>query len=184
MSLPLVPNRECGPCNVCCRVHAILDPEFKKPPGILCGFWKGGCRTYETRPQTCRGHYCAWRQLAQFDESWRPDLSGVYIELKPDPPEHFRHVFPNAPFALRFTLLGELAPERLGLLATTIAALICNDVPVVLALTAPPEHLGCYMLLNEHLKPFAADLGQPFMVGFAKALYALQEMKPEKVVVD
>jgi hypothetical protein len=186
MSLHLAPNRECGPCNVCCQQPVILDPALKKPPGVLCANWRSevGCTIYERRPDSCRNHFCAWRQLPQFDDTWRPDLSNVYIEVKGDPPEHFRHVLPNAPFALKFTLLGELAPQRMGLLATTIASLIDRDVPVILAIAAPPEHLGCHMLLNPALKPFAAAVGKEFMVGFARALRTCLDMPPEKVVID
>ena len=186
MTFELVPNRECGPCNACCTQPVILDPELKKPPGVLCPNWRAGmgCSIYETRPQTCRGHFCAWRQLPQFDDSWRPDLSNVYIELKSDPPEHYRHVLPDASFAFKFTLLGELQPQRLGLLATTIASLIAHDVPVILAMAAPPEHMGCHMLLNADLKPYAAAAGQPFMAGFAKALFTLMSMPPEKATLD
>jgi hypothetical protein len=184
MSLPLVPGRECGPCNACCTQPVILDPALKKPPGVLCPNWQDGCTIYETRPAPCRGHFCAWRQLPQLDDSWRPDLSNIYIELKDDPPEHFRHVLPQAPFALKFTLLSDLIPQRLGLLATMIASLIDHDVPVILAVAAPPEHLGCHMLLNPPLKPFAAAMGQPFLEGFAKVLLNLGAMPPEKVVMD
>jgi hypothetical protein len=162
-----------------------MDPALKKLPGVLCGHAStdAGCAIYEKRPATCRGHHCAWRHLDQFDESWRPDLSNVYIELKEDPPEHYRHVLPEALFGFRFTLLGELAPQVLGLLATTIASLIEHDVPVILAVAAPPGHLGCHVLLNPGLKPYAAAFGQPFMEGFAKALYNCLEMPPEKVVI-
>jgi hypothetical protein len=185
MDFQPVPNRECGPCNVCCTQPVILDPELRKAPGVLCPNWKAGtgCTIYANRPQTCRGHFCAWRQLHQFDDSWRPDLSNIYIELKGDPPEHFRHALPDAQFAFKFTLLGDLAPQRLGLLATTIASLIANDVPVILAMAAPPEHLGCHILLNPGLKPHAAAVGPAFMEGFAKALHTLLTMPPEKVAI-
>jgi hypothetical protein len=178
--------RECGACNACCKVHAILDPELKKAPGVLCPNWKAptGCSIYEQRPNTCRGHFCGWRQVPQFDDSWRPDLSNVYIELKADSQERFSHVLPNALFAFKFTILGELAPQRLGLLAVTIATLIADDVPVFLAMAAPPEHLGCRVLLNPPLKPHAAQAGAAYMEGFAKALLTLQTMPPEKITLE
>jgi hypothetical protein len=183
MDSQIVQNRTCGPCHVCCRVHAILDPALKKSPGVLCSHLKpgAGCSIYRDRPETCRSYYCAWRQLPQFDESWRPDLSNVYVELKSDPPEHYRHLFPEAPLAFKFTLLGDLEAKRLGLLATTTAELIAHDVPVILAVTAPPEHLGCCLLLNPLLKPFAAEAGPPFIEGFAWALHTLYNAKPEKI---
>jgi len=110
MSLLSVPNRECGPCTVCCKVHVILDPALKKLPGVLCRYAsaEAGCTIYETRPETCRGHFCAWRQLAQFDESWRPDLSNIYIELKGDPPEHLGcHVLLNPGLKPHAAALGQ-----------------------------------------------------------------------------
>lgn len=185
MDIQLVPNRECGACTVCCELPAILDPALRKAPGVRCPncLQQGGCGIYETRPETCRGHYCAWRCLAQFDESWRPDLSKVYIELKSDPPEKYRHEFPDAPFAIRFTLLGDLDPPRLGLLATTIASLVQSDVPVILSIAPPPGHLGSRILLNKGLKPFATNPGLPFLEAFAKALHTLQATPPEKVAL-
>lgn len=186
MDLQLVPNRICGPCNVCCKQPAILEPELKKAPGVLCPHCRetAGCTIYETRPATCRTHFCAWRLLHQFADDWRPDLSNVYIEIKGDPPEHFHHLLPNASFALKFTLLGELNPLRLGLLATTIASLIDHDLPVILAVAAPPEHLGCHMLLNETLKPYAAECGREFFQAFAKALHACSDFEPLKAAID
>jgi len=32
----LVPNRECGDCNVCCAALTIDDPALQKPPGFRC----------------------------------------------------------------------------------------------------------------------------------------------------
>lgn len=175
--------RECGSCNVCCRVRAILDPELTKPSGVLCSHWKSekGCSIYEQRSRTCRGHFCGWHVVPQFDDSWRPDRSNIYIELKEDPPEHFRHVLPDARFAFKFTVLGELTAERLGLLAITVGSLIAQDVPVILANAAPPGFLDWYMLLNPQLKPHAAALGRPFMEGFAKVLHVLTTTPPEKI---
>lgn len=163
-----------------------MDPHLKKMPNVLCGHWRPqiGCSIYEHRPQTCRGHHCAWLQLPQFDDSWRPDLSNIYIELKADPPEHFKHILPDAPFAFKFTLMGELTPNWLGQLAITIAALVAGDVPVILAVAAPAEHFGSQMLLNPVLKQTAAEAGQPFMEVFALALHTLYSAPPQKIASD
>lgn len=184
MSLPLVPNRECGACNVCCSIHPILDPALEKAPGVLCPHWQNdcGCSIYQTRPDTCRGHHCAWRHLDQYDESWRPDRSNIYIELKDDPPEHFRHVLPDAPYGFRFTVLGDVDQTRLGMLATTTASLIANDIPVILAFAPPPGFIGSHIFLNPPLKPYAASFGQPFLEGFVKALHAVMTAQPEPFV--
>lgn len=184
MQLPLVPNRGCGTCNVCCSLPAIIDPQLTKMPGILCSHWAGGCSIYERRPKTCVGHHCGWRHLGHLDESWRPDVSKIYIELKSDPPEHFRHELPNAPFCFRFTLLDDVPPEQLERLGVTIAGLIEHDVPVILAVAAPPEHMSCHILLNAKLKPYAAACGPAFKEGFARAIMAILQMPPEKVVLS
>ena len=185
MGIQLVPGRVCGPCTVCCKEPPIIEAVLKKPPGVLCPHCRTneGCTIYEDRPGTCRSHFCAWRLLPQFDESWRPDLSNIYIELKGDPPEHFRHVLPEATFAFKFTILAGLDAARLESLATAVAGLVEYDLPVILAVAAPPEHLGCRMLLNPSLKPFAADAGQAFFEAFAAALHSCSDFTPVKAAV-
>ena len=79
----LVPGRQCGDCTVCCTVMAIDKPEIQKEAGVTCRHCVGGCTIYDTRPPLCRDYYCGWRQLPILDESWRPDRSGVYVEVEP-----------------------------------------------------------------------------------------------------
>ncbi len=176
-------NRTCGPCNVCCKVYAIDDPELKKPPGVLCGHCLpgAGCSIYQTRPKICREYFCGWLQLPNLDESWRPDLCNIFIELKPDPPEHYRHVLPDAPLAFKFTLLGDVKPDKLGELALSVASLVASDVPVIVAAAAPPNRFGPSILLNPALKSTAAEAGQPFMELFALALHTLLSTPPEQM---
>lgn len=185
MLLPPVPTRECGPCNVCCKLPTILDPALKKHPGVLCPHWAAGtgCTIYEQRPGPCRGHFCAWRRIEQFDDSWRPDIFGVYAEVKTEPYERFRHVLPDAAFALKFTILEKLDTRRMELLIATIASLIESDVPVVLAVTAPPNHMGGYRLLNPDLRPLVAT-GEGVLEKFAQLLQSLIETPPTLVSLD
>jgi hypothetical protein len=77
----LVPNRECGECTACCVVLLIDDEDFKKPADQVCSnlMEKGGCKIYTKRPSVCQEWYCAWRFMAQLDEEWRPDKSGVLL---------------------------------------------------------------------------------------------------------
>ena len=72
--------------------------------------------------------------LDWFDDGWRPDLSNVYIEVKQEPPERYRHVLPDAPFAFKFTLLGDLTAERMDLLNLAAAGLIEYDFPVIVSI--------------------------------------------------
>lgn len=182
MMLEPVPNRECGPCNVCCRVPTILEPGLKKPPGVLCPHWAGGCTIYETRPGPCRGHFCAWRRIEQLDDFWRPDISNVYAEVKTEPHERFRHVLPDAAFALKFTVLGNLDERQTTVLIATLEQLIASAVPVVLAVAAPPHYWGGYRLLNPEL---AAVAGQDdFAERFMAILQALIATPPLLVPMD
>jgi hypothetical protein len=77
----LVSGRECGECTACCVVLLIDDENFKKPADQVCAnlMEQGGCKIYTTRPSVCQEWYCAWRFMAQLDETWRPDLSGVLL---------------------------------------------------------------------------------------------------------
>jgi hypothetical protein len=47
---------------------------------VACRHCARGCAIYDRRPILCRDFYCGWRQL---DDSWRPDRSGVFVELEP-----------------------------------------------------------------------------------------------------
>lgn len=80
--LELVPGRRCGDCTACCTVMAIDKPDIQKQAGVTCRHCQGGCTIYETRPTLCRDYHCAWRLLPILDDSWRPDRSGVFVELE------------------------------------------------------------------------------------------------------
>lgn len=83
MSLPLLPDRECGGCVECCRVIPLSLPELSKPTGELCAYCVdgAGCSVHEIRPQTCRVWFCLWRVI-ELSDDWRPDRSGLI--LRPD----------------------------------------------------------------------------------------------------
>ena len=80
--LDLVPGRQCGECTLCCTVMAIDKLDIQKQAGVTCRHCRGGCAIYETRPRLCRDFHCGWRQLPILDESWRPDRSGVFVEIE------------------------------------------------------------------------------------------------------
>ena len=173
MLLEPVPGRECGACNVCCKLPTIVEPGLKKPPGVLCQHWAGGCTIYETRPGPCRGHFCAWRRIEQFDDSWRPDRCHVYAEVKTEPNERYRHVLPEASFALKFTVFDNLDEKQMEALMATVEQLVASDVPVVLAVAAPARHMGGYRLVNAELKEVAnAPEFAPRFVAIFQALMA------------
>ncbi len=78
-SEPLIPDRTCGECTVCCVVLAIDHEEIQKDAGIRCPHANKCCRIYARRPTPCREFVCAWRAIPGLDDDWRPDRSGVLL---------------------------------------------------------------------------------------------------------
>lgn len=74
----ILPNRDCGACQVCCVLPDINEPELVKPAGAACKHLCGsGCSIQETKPAACRAFQCAWRLLPEIPEGWRPDRVGM-----------------------------------------------------------------------------------------------------------
>ena len=143
--MPLVTGRDCGSCAVCCTLLAIDTPEIQKPSLLTCRHCTGaGCGIYETRFPICRDYHCGWRQLPNLDESWRPDRSGVFIELV----EHQGPVG-RGPLAAILMLTGNpLKAIREPRFLDLVAAWLRRDFPVRLALPGPSGHEGYSILLN------------------------------------
>ena len=142
---PLVPGRECGACNACCRLYEI--PALGKPNNVLCDHWQGGCAIYETRPDACRAFFYVWRQNATLDDSWRPDRAGVVI----------RATFDGIPphFALRQGLVLDLAGPGDAVteprLVQLVAGQIRRGVAVFLSVRGPLGFGAVKLLLNDRL---------------------------------
>ena len=151
----LVPNRDCGPCISCCRDLAIDAPELKKAPGILCVHCVGGCGIYGTRPYACRVWFCGWRQMAQLDDSWRPDRCEILITAadKNIPAGYRRDGF-------TFELVGSLERIDWPPLVQAICALIANSVPVFLSVRGQPGYVSGNVFLNDELSGVIA-MGSP-----------------------
>ena len=80
---PLVADRTCGDCVVCCWIPEIKSEGLTKPAGTLCRHSTGqGCGIYPSRPMACRSWHCLWRRLARLGDELRPDLSGLLITLE------------------------------------------------------------------------------------------------------
>jgi uncharacterized cysteine cluster protein YcgN (CxxCxxCC family) len=162
----LVPGRECGGCGVCCEVPAIDDKELQKPEGAVClHFAKGqGCTIYETRPQTCRAHYCSWRYMPNLDDGWRPDKSGVYITgLGEDVPEDHRTR------GLKLVIGSAQAIAR-QTFVEFICAMVENDIPIYLSIPGPMGHPGAKVLANADLAGPVRDKDVPRIVDLLSGL--------------
>jgi len=145
----LVKGRECGECSVCCVVLNVDTKEFQKFPGIPCAHMCAkGCGIHETRFPICRTYHCGWRHMEFLGSEWRPDKSGVLIDLQVDDlPPHY----PKRP-GIRIMLVKP--PEQVFNQAffTFVARLVSAEVPVVLAVPGPPKHFPAGAFLNDILK--------------------------------
>ena len=72
-----VPGRECGSCNMCCKI-LVID-ELKKDAGPLCSNWcKGvGCQIYAKRPDVCRDFLCEWLSEREVPARLKPNVYGT-----------------------------------------------------------------------------------------------------------
>ena len=162
----LVPGRNCGKCNACCRYYDVA--ELKKPAGQLCQHWKksSGCTIYETRPAACRDFYCVWLQNASMDDGWRPDLSGFIL----------RETYSNIPahFAVRhgvvFELCGPNSSINTDRFIQAVASQVAQRVPVFLSITR--EQRISTVFLNDRIEAAVASRQRPALVAALTAALA------------
>jgi hypothetical protein len=142
----LVPGRECGSCMMCCIVPAIDKPEVQKISGAVCrNCSDAGCAIYEARPQVCRNYYCGWRRLTLLPDDWRPDKSGVFVELESGniPPQF------NTNFALILILVANpLKTIREQRFCDFISRNVTNNIPMSMGLPGPNGKQCAQLPLN------------------------------------
>lgn len=79
---PVLAERACGGCTVCCTVLTVDTPDLKKPAGMPCSkLTAQGCSIHAARPTICRTWFCAWRRVAAMPEVARPDRSGLLVSV-------------------------------------------------------------------------------------------------------
>ena len=167
-------SNSCGTCAVCCKALRIV--EFSKPAGVLCQHCTGtGCGIYETRYEVCRGYLCGWRILPKLGEAWRPDRSGVLLDLleSKDLPEEHRAAGNGVNFII---VGGEKAILRPGF-AEYVTTLVSRNVAVYLSADSPRT------LINKYLRTQVAEKNKPAVIEMLLHIYrqhvALREMKKE-----
>lgn len=146
---PLVADRACGECNVCCVDLTVDEPTLRKAQGIRCPNARldNSCAVYEQRPGTCRSFFCGWRMLKWIRPNLRPDTSGVLVNLREAgrPGE-------NAGMGVVFTLLRQEALKAEGL-AETVAAAVVSGAPVWIRIPGPPGYTSAGAKIDELLRP-------------------------------
>lgn len=144
--MTLVAGRDCGACTVCCTFPTINKPEIQKLSGATCRHCTAqGCGIYETRYPICRNYYCAWRTVDIFDESWRPDLSGVmpYVET-----EGISDAF-DLSTGIGLMLVGNpLKTVRQRWFQEFVTTGVMNSIPLFVSLPGPRGYQAATVLLN------------------------------------
>lgn len=144
----LVPGRECGACVACCRDLAILHDGMNKLPGVTCEHCLagGGCAIYASRPGVCRTYHCGWRSLPNMDESWRPDRSGILINLE----------IGEEGADANLILVGDPAVLESDRFAGMAAGFVASDTAAYLVLPSGVGFMSYHVLLNALLAPAIA----------------------------
>ncbi|MDP1027753.1 YkgJ family cysteine cluster protein [Sphingomonas sp. KR1UV-12] len=79
---PVLEERSCGDCTVCCTTLRVDAPDFQKPAETPCRhIGQSGCTIHAVRPHICRTWFCAWRRVAAMPEEARPDRSGLLVSI-------------------------------------------------------------------------------------------------------
>ncbi len=166
-AVPLLPDRSCGPCTVCCVALTIDDPELRKPQGFRCRELtaSAGCGIYATRPVTCRAFFCGWRSLKWVRPTLRPDVSGVLIQLRDADPEK------GGVQGVNFTLLNKAALKAEGL-AESVAAAVNAGVAVFLTIPGPPGYTSASARVDAEL---TASVAARDKAGLLRVLTELHE---------
>ncbi|KQT32908.1 hypothetical protein ASG29_09150 [Sphingomonas sp. Leaf412] len=155
---PVLADRTCGDCTICCTVLKVDSPDFQKPADVACAhLGAGGCGIHAIRPHICRTWFCAWRRVPALPDAARPDRSGLLVSLNfvRDPRNRFEGVAINVRLLPGSTAIAD------GTAAAVLDGLCDRLVPVwfsdgsrkmlvhpdadvaqhVLSGTTPPPHL-------------------------------------------
>ena len=175
-------SRECGECTACCTHLKIDTAELQKLADVDCEHLEPqrGCRIYASRPRGCRDFVCAWHQMPDIPDDWRPDRSGVLLVLTGE----------NIPsgYATDYGIKVQFirapgAQIRNPGVVRAILSFVHARIPVFLSLQGPVGLVAKRMLLNPRLQPFMAAGEPEALIGeLAEMLQAL-EREPKEAVV-
>jgi hypothetical protein len=135
-----------------------------------------GCRIYLGRPQLCRDYHCGWQWLQVLPDSWRPDLSGVFVDRVrfDDPNSGEIPADYDRRFMLQLLLLRPDAIEGPDF-AETVWMLVDAGVPIFLGACGPPGHQNALVFLNEAAKPAVAARDRPRVMAVLRQAAAVAQ---------
>lgn len=179
----LVPNRECGECTACCKHLTIETTGLVKLPNVTCTHLmkNGGCGIYSRRPTPCREWFCAWRNLSELDDSWRPDKSGVMLEFSD---EQFPGIFANR-VGFRITIINKERATRNNKLAKFLKKQITNGVPCLLAYGVEPAQNPPVTFVNMAMRNAASKYDhKEIMQEIKKAIMACEQQPKDFLKIE
>jgi hypothetical protein len=152
----LVPDRGCGTCTACCTYLEIPGEGLDKPAGVHCrNLVVGrGCTIYDRRPGTCRSYNCLWRSLDNLPEEWRPDKSGLLMQLR-DKTSH------DEPFGVDCILIGDPQTVVSDGFAALVGGFIESGTDFYFTHMSAPGLPARQLLLNPHLQEAIAARDLP-----------------------
>ena len=141
----LVEGRQCGSCNMCCKVFAV------PPVGSRAGEWcrhvvhGKGCGIHATRPDICRDFFCQWLQNATLGPEWQPRIAHFVLSLEPGTGAVIVSADPGSPLAWQkepyYSQLRRWAHDAL-INGRQVVAFVRDQVTVILPNRDVP--LGAY----------------------------------------
>nr|ACN58747.1 hypothetical protein AKSOIL_0069 [uncultured bacterium BLR3] len=180
----LVPNRECGSCTMCCKALKIDVPQLKKLAAVACEHCAEGvgCKIYETRPPVCKGWYCGWRRMGYLNDEWRPDRSGVLIDVVGGEDQGIPPGF--APVGLKFDVLDSRHVLSWNPLIKFIASEIAQGHPVFLGVPAPVGYERRKVFLNHLMAAAVAVRDRRGMINALESAFQMgvREATNEKTI--
>lgn len=114
----------CDSCTACCKVMKIA--ELDKPAHVWCKDCDigRGCRSYDTRPESCRVYECLWLQTQRGGKplalALRPDKSKVVIGVTNGGEDIVLYVPPERPEAWRQGEFGKFVDDLRGRRVTVL----------------------------------------------------------------
>ena len=98
-SSPVLADRDCRECSLCCRILGV--DEIEKPQNVWCRHCDvgRGCKLYDSRPEECRSFFCGYLTLPMVDEKWFPARSRMVVYPAPEGNRLTVHVDPKRPDA-------------------------------------------------------------------------------------
>ena len=175
-------SRECGECTACCTHLKIDTKELQKLAGVDCEHLspRGGCAIYDQRPQGCRDFLCAWRQIPDMPDDWRPDRSGVLVVVSGEdiPPGY------ATTYGLHFSFIrAPAAMVRHPSVVRTMLSFVRARIPIYLHVQGPVGRVAKRVLLNERLLSLLETGNPETLLDYLASTLDALEREPKEVVV-